>query len=103
MLKTNKPKWLSVEFVFIAVITLLFALALISLAIVGVKLLVAESEEPAMKATIKLPDGSATTVNVSTYWPDSRYHTDMITIVDDAGTTWMVDSENVVFTNGSKH
>ena len=98
----NKPKRLSAEFVFIAVIILLFALAFISLAIVGVKLLVAESEEPAMKATIKLPDGSATTVNVSTYRPDS-YYTDMITIVDDTGTTWIVDSENVVFTTGSKH
>ena len=102
MLKINKPKWLTAEFVITAVIIFLFTIAFLT-AIYGITHLVAEPEEPAMQATIKLPDGFATTVNVSTYWPDSRYHTDMITIVDDTGTTWMVDSENVVFTNGSKH
>lgn len=103
MLKINKPKRLSAEFVIITVVIFLFTIAFVLLTIYGITHLVAESEEPAMQATIKLPDGSATTVNVSTYWPDSRYHTDMITIVDDTGTTWMVDSENVVFTSESKH
>lgn len=100
MLKINKPK-LTAEFVIIAVVIFLFTIALVLLTIYGITHLVAEPEEPAMQATIKLPDGSVTTVNVSTYWPDSRYHTDMITIVDDTGTTWMVDSENVVFINES--
>lgn len=55
------------------------------------------------KAIIKLPDGSTTAINVAGYRQDTRYHTDMITIIDDTGTPWLVDSDNVVFTGDSKN
>jgi len=50
------------------------------------------------KAIISMPDGSVQTVNVKKYSKDVRYHTDMITIIDDNGTQWLVDSKNVVLT-----
>lgn len=50
------------------------------------------------KALIKLPDGTTTEINVAGYKQDNRYHTDMITIIDDTGKSWIIDSDSVVFT-----
>ena len=65
------------------------------------------SNEHALPATqtaiISMPDGSVKTIKVSSFQKDVRYHTSQLTIIDDTGTPWYVDSRNVVITDNTNN